>query len=73
MTDDKLIQTIKENLWFLTEQDPLYKGKEIIEERLKHFGFTLLDSKQVYYRDWDHNGSLINGRELPFVNQLWKR
>jgi hypothetical protein len=56
-----------------TDLHPLYKGKEIIEERLKHFGFTLLDSKQIYSWDQDQNGNPVNWRESPFVNQLWKR
>jgi FkbM family methyltransferase len=56
-----------------TDLHPLYKGKEIIEERLRLFGFTLVDSQQIYYWDWNENSEPVNWREAPFVNQYWKR
>jgi ribosomal protein L31 len=56
-----------------TDLHPLYKGKEIIEERLRIFGFTLVDSQQIYYWDWNENSEPVNWREAPFVNQYWKR
>jgi FkbM family methyltransferase len=56
-----------------TDLHPRYKGKEIIEEQLRFFGFSLVDSQQIYYWDWDHNGQPVNWREAPFVNQFWKR
>jgi len=56
-----------------TDLHPLYKGKEIIEERLRLFDFTLVDSQQIYYWDWNENNEPVNWREAPFVNQYWKR
>jgi FkbM family methyltransferase len=56
-----------------TDLHPQYKGKEIIEERLRQFGFSLVDSRQIYYWDKDVNGNSVNWREAPLVNQFWKR
>ena len=56
-----------------TDLHPKHKGKEIIEQKLIDFGFTRLDSVQIYYWDWDANGQPVNYREAPFVNQHWKK
>lgn len=56
-----------------TDLHPKYKGKEIIEQALVKHGFNKLDSVQIYYWDWDHNGQPINYREAPYVNQHWKK
>lgn len=56
-----------------TDLHPKHKGKQIIEEKLKQHNFTMLDSVQIYYWDWDPNGQPVNYREAPFVNQHWKK
>lgn len=56
-----------------TDLHPKYKGKQILEEKLKDFNFKQLDSTQIYYWDFDQNGQPINYREAPFVNQHWKK
>jgi FkbM family methyltransferase len=56
-----------------TDLHPKYKGKQIIEEKLKEYGFELVDNTQIYYWDYDSNGNAINHREAPFVNQHWKK
>jgi FkbM family methyltransferase len=56
-----------------TDLHPKHKGKEILEKKLIEFGFTRLDSVQIYYWDWDANGQPVNYREAPFVNQHWKK
>jgi FkbM family methyltransferase len=56
-----------------TDLHPKYKGKECIEETLTKQGFNKIDSKQIYYWDWDANGQPVNYREAPFVNQHWKK
>ncbi len=56
-----------------TDLHPKYKGKDIIEKKLTEFGFTRVDSVQIYYWDWDANGQPVNYREAPFVNQHWKK
>jgi FkbM family methyltransferase len=56
-----------------TDLHPKHKGKDILEQKLIEFGFTRLDSVQIYYWDWDANGQPVNYREAPFVNQHWKK
>jgi hypothetical protein len=56
-----------------TDLHPKFKGKEILENKLKEFGFTNLKSDQIYYYDIDHLGNKFNWRELPYCNQRWKR
>lgn len=56
-----------------TDLHPKHKGKDILEQKLIEFGFTRLDSVQIYYWDWDQNGNAVNYREAPFVNQHWKK
>jgi len=56
-----------------TDLHPKYKGKQIIEEKLRGFNFNQLDSTQIYFWDFDQNGKPINHREAPFVNQHWKK
>jgi FkbM family methyltransferase len=56
-----------------TDLHPTYKGKEIIENKLKEFGFTNLRSDQIYWYEVDHLGNKFNWKELPYCNQRWKR
>jgi hypothetical protein len=56
-----------------TDLHPKHTGKEIIEQILAKNGYNRLDSVQIYFWDWDHNGQPINYREAPFVNQHWKK
>ena len=56
-----------------TDLHPTFKGKEIIENKLKEFGFTNLRSDQIYWYEVDHLGNKFNWRELPYCNQHWKR
>ena len=52
---------------------PAYKGSEIIENKLKDFGFTLDTSHQIFMWDKDSQGNNINYREIPFKVQYWTR
>lgn len=56
-----------------TDLHPKHKGREIIEKKLKEFGFNNVDTKQIYYWDYDAHGNRINWREAPFSNQHWKK
>lgn len=56
-----------------TDLHPKHKGREIIENKLKEFGFNNVDTKQIYYWDYDAQGNRINWREAPFSNQHWKK
>ncbi len=56
-----------------TDLHPKHKGREIIEKKLKEFGFNNIDTKQIYYWDYDQHGNRINWREAPFSNQHWKK
>lgn len=56
-----------------TDLHPKHKGREIIEKKLKEFGFNNVDTKQIYYWDYDQHGNRINWREAPFSNQHWKK
>jgi len=56
-----------------TDLHPTFKGKEIIENKLKEFGFTNVRSDQIYWYEVDHLGNKFNWKELPYCNQRWKR
>jgi FkbM family methyltransferase len=56
-----------------TDLHPTYKGREVIENKLKEFGFVNVDTQQIYYWDYDDKGNRINWREAPFSNQHWKK
>ena len=56
-----------------TDLHPTFKGKEILENKLKEFGFTMTKSDQVYWYNVDHLGNKFDWKELPYCNQRWKR
>lgn len=56
-----------------TDLHPVYKGREIIENKLKEFGFKNTKNDQIYFYDIDGNGNKINWREAPYCNQHWIR
>ena len=52
---------------------PKYKGIEVIQQKLESFGFTLKDRKHIGAWDLDHNGNMINYRDLGRTNEIWMR
>lgn len=56
-----------------TDLHPTFKGKEILENKLKEFGFTMTKSDQIYWYEVDHLGNKFNWKELPYCNQRWKK
>ena len=56
-----------------TDLHPTFKGKEILENKLKEFGFTMTKSDQVYWYNVDHLGNKFDWKELPNCNQRWER
>lgn len=56
-----------------TDLHPTFKGKEILENKLKEFGFTMTKSDQVHWYKVDHLGNKFDWKELPYCNQRWKR
>jgi len=56
-----------------TDLHPVYKGIEVIEQKLIQLGFKKITSNQIYSWQVDQNGQKINYKELPYFNQYWKR
>jgi FkbM family methyltransferase len=51
---------------------PIYKGHEIIYEKLKSFGFKLEHSIQIYSWDINEYGERINYKPIPVKTEHWK-
>jgi FkbM family methyltransferase len=56
-----------------TDLHPVYKGREVIENKLKEFGFVNVDTQQIYWWNYDEQGNRVKCQEEPFSNQYWKR
>lgn len=56
-----------------TDLHPKFKGREILEDKLKEFGFKNVNTNQVYWYDINDKGETQNWREAPFSNQHWTR
>jgi len=56
-----------------SDLNPNYKGFEILENKLKEFGFQAEKIKKVYAWDFNEKGERINWREIPFRIEIWKR
>ena len=52
---------------------PTYKGSDIIEGKLKEFGFVNVSADQVFQWNIDSNGNPCNYIPLPFKQQVWIR
>lgn len=56
-----------------SELHPIYKGFEILNEKLKSFGFTLEDMKQVYTWQINERGEQVNWQTIPYRVEIWKK
>lgn len=56
-----------------TEMNPKYQGIEIMEDKLKGFGFKLKDRQQIYAWDVDANGNVSNMHAIPMTHEIWVR
>jgi FkbM family methyltransferase len=56
-----------------SEMHPIYKGAEIINEKLKQFGFEVIKNEQLYSCDLDANGNVFNYKLCPHIIQIWKK
>lgn len=52
---------------------PIYKGREIIENKLRELGFRNTKLDPIYLFNYDNNGNLVNTTELPYSNQRWEK
>lgn len=52
---------------------PQHRGIQVIQDKLKSFGFTLKDRKNIGAWDFDQNGKMINYRDLGRTNEIWVR
>jgi hypothetical protein len=55
------------------EMHPLYKGSEIIENKLREFGFNLEVAHQIYHWNVDAQGNRFNCKEIPFKVEFWSK
>lgn len=56
-----------------SEMHPVYKGSEVIIDKLKHFGFEMTKNEQLYSCDLDENGNVFNYKLCPHIIQIWKK
>lgn len=73
VTQDEMNRVNQLVLEIHTDLHPIYKGSEIIENKLLLFGFTQMKSNQIYYWEYDENWLPVNQRELPYKVEFWKR
>lgn len=52
---------------------PVYKGREVLENKLRDLGFTSKRIDPLYLFNYDNAGKLVATRELPFSNQRWEK
>jgi ribosomal protein L31 len=52
---------------------PSYKGFDLIWNRLKEFGFSLVDRQPLFAWDVDSLGHKVNYRPLPLTGEIWNR
>lgn len=52
---------------------PKYKGREIIENKLREFGYRNTKLTPIYIFYHDSNGTLVSTVESPYSNQRWER
>lgn len=52
---------------------PVYKGRSMIENKLKELGFRNTKLAPIYYFTYDNNGVMTSMVELPYSNQRWER
>ena len=56
------------------DMHPIYKGVELIQDKLFEFGYRMIDHKQIGCWDGiDENGNRINYRDIPFTQEIWSR
>jgi FkbM family methyltransferase len=55
------------------ELNPKYKGFEILEDKLKSFGFVPEDLQTVFSWDINERGERINWKVIPYRIEIWKR
>lgn len=52
---------------------PVYKGFEVLHDKLTSFGFVREDYKQVYTWQVNDKGEQVNWKPLPYRVEIWKR
>lgn len=52
---------------------PIYKGRDIIESKLRELGFRNTKLDPIYLFNYDNNGNLVTTAELPYSNQRWEK
>lgn len=52
---------------------PVYKGREILENKLRELGFRNTKLNPIYLFNYDNNRNLISTTELPYSNQRWEK
>lgn len=52
---------------------PVYKGREILANKLIELGFKNTKYDPVYYFVYDNNGTVLSVTNLPYSNERWER
>lgn len=52
---------------------PVYKGHEILDNKLTEFGFVQEDVKQIFSWFVDEKGNVFDMKPIPYRIEIWKR
>jgi FkbM family methyltransferase len=52
---------------------PVYKGREVLENKLKELGFRNIKIDPIYFFNYDLSGNMLSNEELPYCNQRWEK
>jgi FkbM family methyltransferase len=55
------------------DMHPTYKGHQVLNDKLKSFGFILENFKQMYFWQYNDKGEQIDCKEPPCRIEMWKR
>lgn len=55
------------------DMNPKYKGFEILEDKMKFFGFKLINKKEIYSWKVDNLGNKFDYKLLPIRVEMWER
>jgi FkbM family methyltransferase len=72
-TNDQMSRVSRLVVEIHAELHPVYKGFEILENKLTSFGFKKYDLKQIYSWMIGPNGEMYDMKPIPYRIELWKK
>lgn len=72
-TQEEMARISHVSLEIHAELHPTYKGFEIIENKLREFGFRNIIANQIFFWKTDANGNTYDWSPLPYKVEIWER